>query len=65
MIANQQSITSFAHHAIYIFEPCHSFNAATTELTLYLFVDIIREVVFNELNALKEGAAERKNVGLG
>lgn len=64
LIPHKQPISTFSHHTIDILETGHSLDAAPAELTLYLFVDIVGEVVFNELNALEESATEGKGVGL-
>ena len=56
LVSHKESISPLAHHTVDILEAGHSFDAASAELTLYLFVDIVREVILNELNALEESA---------
>ena len=65
IIANEEAIATFAHHAVDIFEAGHAFDAPSVQFILNFAVDVVGEVVLDELDAFEQGAGEGEDVGLG
>lgn len=63
LISYQQSMASPAHHAVDILETGHPLNAPACQFVLYLVVDIVGKVIFEELDPFEESSAEGEVIG--